>query len=303
MFLDEARIASRLSHPNIIAIHGLGHDGKRHFLAMEVLRGRTLLELWEQAHSREAQASLRGRRVDRRSRRRRAAPRARAARRRGQGAPRHPPRRQPVEHLLDRRRRPQAHRLRARQGARPHRLDGDRRHQGQARVPRARAGARPLGRPARGHLRAGRDALGDLARPPPLPERQRRRDGAPGARRRRPGPDDASSPTTRRRSPRRSRSAPSRRIPAARFQTAAGLRDALDAFVAVVRRGRPTSSGCSALVAELFDGASRASWERLHRRGVRPPRAHPRLGRRRAEDDVDERRGRSGRRRLGRTAR
>jgi tetratricopeptide (TPR) repeat protein len=53
MFLDEARIASRLSHPNIIAIHGLGHDGKRHFLAMEVLRGRTLLELWERAHSRK----------------------------------------------------------------------------------------------------------------------------------------------------------------------------------------------------------------------------------------------------------
>jgi cellulose synthase operon protein C len=53
MFLDEARIASRLSHPNIIAIHGLGHDGKRHFLAMEVLRGHTLLELWERAHSRK----------------------------------------------------------------------------------------------------------------------------------------------------------------------------------------------------------------------------------------------------------
>ena len=53
MFLDEARIASRLTHPNIIAIHGLGHDGKRHFLAMEVLRGRTLLELWERAHSRK----------------------------------------------------------------------------------------------------------------------------------------------------------------------------------------------------------------------------------------------------------
>jgi cellulose synthase operon protein C len=53
MFLDEARIASRLSHPNIIAIHGLGHDGKRHFLAMEVLRGRTLLQLWERAHARK----------------------------------------------------------------------------------------------------------------------------------------------------------------------------------------------------------------------------------------------------------
>src|SRR5271170_3008143 len=53
MFIDEAHIASRLSHPNVIAIRGLGHDGKRHFLAMEVLRGRTLLELWERAHSRK----------------------------------------------------------------------------------------------------------------------------------------------------------------------------------------------------------------------------------------------------------
>ena len=53
MFLDEARIASRLSHPNIIAIWGLGHDGRRHFLAMEVLRGRTLLEVWERAHARK----------------------------------------------------------------------------------------------------------------------------------------------------------------------------------------------------------------------------------------------------------
>lgn len=50
MFVDEARIASRLAHPNIIALHDLGHDGKRHFLVMEVLRGRTLLATWERAH-------------------------------------------------------------------------------------------------------------------------------------------------------------------------------------------------------------------------------------------------------------
>jgi tetratricopeptide (TPR) repeat protein len=50
MFVDEARIASRLSHPNIIALHDLGHDGKRHFLVMEVLRGHTLLDAWERAH-------------------------------------------------------------------------------------------------------------------------------------------------------------------------------------------------------------------------------------------------------------
>ena len=49
MFLDEARIASRLSHPNIVRLYGLGHDGKRHFLVMEVLRGMSLLALWEAA--------------------------------------------------------------------------------------------------------------------------------------------------------------------------------------------------------------------------------------------------------------
>lgn len=51
MFVDEVRIASRLSHPNVIAIVGSGHDGRRHFLAMEVLRGRTLLETWERARA------------------------------------------------------------------------------------------------------------------------------------------------------------------------------------------------------------------------------------------------------------
>jgi tetratricopeptide (TPR) repeat protein len=52
MFADEARIASRLAHPNIVRLFGLGHDGKRHFLAMEVLRGSTLLASWEAARAR-----------------------------------------------------------------------------------------------------------------------------------------------------------------------------------------------------------------------------------------------------------
>jgi tetratricopeptide (TPR) repeat protein len=51
MFLDEARIASRLSHPNIVRLEGLGHDGKRHFLTMEVLYGCTLLDAWQMARS------------------------------------------------------------------------------------------------------------------------------------------------------------------------------------------------------------------------------------------------------------
>jgi serine/threonine-protein kinase len=52
MLLDEARIASRLSHPNLVATVGYGHDGTRHFLAMEALRGHTLLEVWDAAKAR-----------------------------------------------------------------------------------------------------------------------------------------------------------------------------------------------------------------------------------------------------------
>jgi tRNA A-37 threonylcarbamoyl transferase component Bud32 len=51
MFLDEARIASRLAHPNIVRLEGLGLDGKRHFLTMEVLRGCSLLAAWEAARA------------------------------------------------------------------------------------------------------------------------------------------------------------------------------------------------------------------------------------------------------------
>jgi serine/threonine-protein kinase len=52
MFVDEVGIAARLSHPNIVSIRGIGHDGKQHFLAMELLRGRSLLDVWKAAHSR-----------------------------------------------------------------------------------------------------------------------------------------------------------------------------------------------------------------------------------------------------------
>ncbi len=52
MLVDEAGIASRLSHPNILAIRALGLDGQRHFLVMELLRGRTLLEVSRAAHAR-----------------------------------------------------------------------------------------------------------------------------------------------------------------------------------------------------------------------------------------------------------
>jgi serine/threonine protein kinase len=51
MLVDEAGIATRLSHPNILATKSFGHDGKRHFLVMELLRGRSLLDVRKAAHA------------------------------------------------------------------------------------------------------------------------------------------------------------------------------------------------------------------------------------------------------------
>jgi len=52
MFVDEARIASRISHPNVVVIRGVGQEGSQHFLAMELLRGHSLLDVWKAAHAR-----------------------------------------------------------------------------------------------------------------------------------------------------------------------------------------------------------------------------------------------------------
>jgi serine/threonine-protein kinase len=39
MFMDEARLAARLNHPNVVATYEVGSDGDRHFIAMEFLEG------------------------------------------------------------------------------------------------------------------------------------------------------------------------------------------------------------------------------------------------------------------------
>ncbi len=41
MFLDEARLAARLNHPNIVQTNEVGNEGDRHFMAMDYLDGRT----------------------------------------------------------------------------------------------------------------------------------------------------------------------------------------------------------------------------------------------------------------------
>jgi eukaryotic-like serine/threonine-protein kinase len=44
-FEEEARIASGLNHPNIVTIYGVGEDDELLYIAMELVRGRTLREL------------------------------------------------------------------------------------------------------------------------------------------------------------------------------------------------------------------------------------------------------------------
>jgi serine/threonine-protein kinase len=45
MFMDEARLCARMSHPNIVQILDLGLEEERYFLAMELVRGVSLVKL------------------------------------------------------------------------------------------------------------------------------------------------------------------------------------------------------------------------------------------------------------------
>lgn len=47
MFMDEAKILSRLDHPNIARTLEYGVSEDQHFIAMELLLGRTLLDVWD----------------------------------------------------------------------------------------------------------------------------------------------------------------------------------------------------------------------------------------------------------------
>lgn len=47
MFLDEAKIVSKLSHPNVVTLYELGTEGNRLFIAMELLQGQSLWSVWE----------------------------------------------------------------------------------------------------------------------------------------------------------------------------------------------------------------------------------------------------------------
>ena len=53
MFLDEARLAARLSHPNIVQVYEVGEDNGVPFLAMELVRGPNLGQLLRKASKAE----------------------------------------------------------------------------------------------------------------------------------------------------------------------------------------------------------------------------------------------------------
>ncbi|MBN2497399.1 MAG: serine/threonine protein kinase [Deltaproteobacteria bacterium] len=50
MFLDEARIAAQLNHPNIVQIFDLGEEHGEYFIAMEYLDGESLAYIMKRAH-------------------------------------------------------------------------------------------------------------------------------------------------------------------------------------------------------------------------------------------------------------
>ncbi len=48
MFINEAKLAARLTHPNIVQVHELGEVGGEYFMAMEYVHGRDLLRVLRQ---------------------------------------------------------------------------------------------------------------------------------------------------------------------------------------------------------------------------------------------------------------
>src|SRR3954468_9748874 len=49
MFLNEARLASSLSHPNIVPVHDLGQEGGAYFMAMDFVAGHDLYSVTRKA--------------------------------------------------------------------------------------------------------------------------------------------------------------------------------------------------------------------------------------------------------------
>src|ERR1700693_5861466 len=51
MFLDEARLAARLNHPNVVQTNEVGEDAGRYYLVMEYLEGQTIERILHHAEA------------------------------------------------------------------------------------------------------------------------------------------------------------------------------------------------------------------------------------------------------------
>ena len=58
MFLDEARIAARLNHPNVAQIFDLGEVDGAYYIAMEFIHGDDIIRIWKQARTMEKTVPL-----------------------------------------------------------------------------------------------------------------------------------------------------------------------------------------------------------------------------------------------------
>jgi hypothetical protein len=58
MFLDEARIASLLDHPNVVRIYEVARSGTEYFLAMELVQGKSVSALMRRSHETEGGEQL-----------------------------------------------------------------------------------------------------------------------------------------------------------------------------------------------------------------------------------------------------
>src|SRR5260370_23135746 len=58
MFLNEARLAAQLDHPNIVSIFDLGEANGNYFIAMEFIDGPSLNSMRSEEHTSELQSHL-----------------------------------------------------------------------------------------------------------------------------------------------------------------------------------------------------------------------------------------------------
>ena len=143
MFLNEARLAARLNHANVVQTYEVGVEGRHHFLAMDYLDGQPLHAVLRRASGARA-CRLDVRCASSPRRWRGFTTRTRCGDFDGTQLRRRPPRREPAERVRHVRRAGEGRRLRDREGGRRGGQDPERRVQGQARVRGARAGERAI---------------------------------------------------------------------------------------------------------------------------------------------------------------